>query len=47
MATGVRSRYHLAINQKGFMLRGSPMSPSYSKERAASVVNQLGVGDLN
>jgi hypothetical protein len=29
------------------MLRGSPMSPSYSKERAASVVNQLGVGDLN
>lgn len=47
MATGVRSRYNLAIDSKGFMLRGAPMSPRYIKERAASQVNQLGVGDLN
>lgn len=47
MATGVRSRYNLAIDQKGFMLRGAPTSPRYVKERAPSQVNQLGVGDLN
>lgn len=47
MATGVRSRYHVAINSKGFMLRGAPSQPRYMKERAPSLVNQLGVGDLN
>lgn len=29
------------------MLRGAPTSPRYLKERAPSLVNQLGVGDLN
>ncbi len=47
MATGVRSRYHVAINNKGFMLRGAPTSPRYIKEQAPSLVNQLGVGDLS
>lgn len=47
MATGVRSRYHIAINGKGFMLRGAPTQPQYMKERAPALVNQLGVGDLN
>lgn len=47
MATGVRSTYHVAINNKGFMLRGAPMSPRYLKEQAPSLVNQLGVGDLS
>ena len=47
MATGVRSRYHIAINSKGFMLRGAPATPRYLKERAPSLVNQLGIGDLN
>lgn len=47
MATGVRSRYHVAINAKGFMLRGAPTQPLYHKDRAPSLVNQLGVGDLN
>lgn len=47
MATGVRTRYHVAINNKGFMLRGAPASPRYTKEPAPSLVNQLGVGDLS
>lgn len=47
MATGVRSRYHVAINNKGFMLRGAPTSPRYIKEQAPSLVNQLGVGDIS
>ncbi len=47
MATGVRSKYHVAINNKGFMLRGAPHSPRYIKEQAPALVNQLGVGDLN
>ncbi len=47
MATGVRSRYHVAINGRGFMLRGAPSSPQYLKEKAPSLVNQLGIGDLN
>ena len=47
MATGVRSKYHIAINGKGFMLRGAPTAPRYLKERAPSLVNQLGIGDLN
>lgn len=47
MATGVRSRYHIAINGKGFMLRGAPSSPRYLQERAPTLVNQLGSGDLN
>lgn len=47
MSTGVRDRYNLAIDSKGFMLRGSPSQPRYLKERAPSQINQLGVGDLN
>ncbi len=47
MATGVRDVYHIAINSKGFMLRGAPNAPAYVKEQAPSVVNQLGVGDLD
>lgn len=47
MATGVRSRYHIAINGNGFMLRGAPTQPRYIKEQAPSLVNQLGVGDIS
>lgn len=47
MATGVRSRYHVAIDGKGFMLYGAPMTPRYVKERAPTLVNQLGTGDLD
>lgn len=47
MATGIRQIYHIAINSKGFMLRGAPSQPRYIKEQAPSLINQLGVGDLN
>lgn len=47
MATGVRSRYHIGIDGKGYVLRGTPAAPVYLKERAPSLVSQLGVGDLN
>ncbi len=47
MATGVRQSWHIAINGNGFMLRGAPTQPRYVKEQAPSLINQLGVGDLN
>lgn len=53
MATGVRSRYHVAINGKGFMLRGAPTSPRYVKSRAPSIISlfriqsDAGLVDLN
>lgn len=47
MATGVRSRYHIAINNKGFMLRGAPTQPRYIKETAPSLASQVGSGDLS
>lgn len=37
----------MAINGRGYMLRGAPSSPQYIKDRAPSLVNQLGIGDLN
>lgn len=40
MGNGVRSRYNVAINGKGFMLRGSPQAPQYIKERAPTYANQ-------
>jgi hypothetical protein len=47
MSTGVRSLYHIAINGKGFMLRGAPSQPRYIKETAPALSNQLGTGDLS
>lgn len=44
---GVRQIYHIILAGNGFMLRGAPSSPRYIKEQAPSLVNQLGVGDLN
>ncbi len=32
MASGIRSRYHIGINNKGFMLRGAPDQPAYVKQ---------------
>jgi len=45
--TEVRSKYHISLNNIGFNLRGAPSRPQYIKERAPSLVNQLGLGDLN
>jgi hypothetical protein len=47
MSSGVRSKYNVALNGKGFMLRGAPSTPRYIKERAPSFASQLGSGDLN
>lgn len=47
MPSGVRSRYHIAINGKGFMLRGAPQSPSYIKEDAPTLTAQAGFGDFS
>ncbi len=47
MAVQVRTRYHIGINNKGFMLRGAPATPRYLKEEAPSLINQLGTGDLS
>lgn len=51
--SGVRSRYHIAINQKGFMLRGAPGAPSYVKQDAPTLLalrrtfGQLGIEDFS
>lgn len=37
-SSGVRTRYNLAINGKGFMLRGSPQAPLYIKQDAAGQI---------
>lgn len=47
----MRSRYHLAINARGFMLRGAPQAPAYRKTLAPNLLtriyfNRLGVEDL-
>ena len=36
--SGVRSRYHIAINGNGFMLRGTPENPAYVKQDAPSII---------
>src|SRR3990167_2906038 len=47
MPTGVRSLYHVAINNKGFILRGAPSQPRYIKEVAPALANQVGAGDIS
>lgn len=52
MSTGVRTRYHVGINGKGFMLRGAPMQPRYVKSNAQSLLrsfriqNEAGIVDI-
>lgn len=47
MASGVRSRYNVAINGKGFVLRGSPQSPLYNKAEASFPARLVGVGVIS
>lgn len=53
MATGVRAKYHIAINGNGFMLRGGPQAPVYTKDDAPTIVQNLrfadrfGLGDFS
>jgi len=46
MPSGIRSRYHIAINGRGMILRGAPEQPAYLKEEAPALVNQVGSSDL-
>lgn len=41
MPTGVRTKYHIAINGNGFMLRGAPGAPVYTKDDAPLLVQNL------
>lgn len=43
MATGVRTRYHIALNGKGFMLRGTPQRPAYVKQESPPLINNFRV----
>jgi hypothetical protein len=45
MSTEIRTKYHIGINGKGFMLRGAPTSPRYVKEEAPSTINQINIGN--
>jgi len=46
MGTGVRDKYHVALNGKGYMLRGAPGNPAYSRSILPSQINRLAVSDL-
>jgi hypothetical protein len=46
MATGVREKYHVAINSKGYMLRGAPNKPAYSRRILPSQVSRMAISDL-
>lgn len=41
MATGVRSRYNVAIDGKGYMLRGAPSAPRYVKQDAPTLLGSI------
>ena len=45
MPSGVRTRYHLAINGRGFILRGTPQAPAYIKEFVPTTAGQIAPSD--
>ncbi len=45
-ATGVRDKYHIAVNSKGYMLRGAPDRPAYQKSIVPSQIDRLAISDL-
>lgn len=46
MSTEIRNQYHVAINSVGYMLRGAPNTPSYTRSVVPSNVNRLAISDL-
>lgn len=46
MSSGVRDIYNVAINGKGYILRGSPNSPSYSRSVVRTEIDRLAISDL-
>jgi len=47
MATDIRNKYHIAINTIGYILRGAPNSPAYTRSVIPSQVNRLAISDIN
>lgn len=43
----LKNAYHVAINNIGYMLRGTPQTPSYTRSVVPSQVNRLAISDLN
>jgi len=46
MGTGVKNKYHVAINGSGYILRGAPAKPAYSRSVVPSQVERLAISDL-
>jgi hypothetical protein len=47
MSVGVRDKYHIGINSKGYILRGAPDRPAYKREVLASQVDRLAISDIS
>ncbi len=47
MATGVKDKYNVAINGKGYIFRGSPDKPAYLRDILPSQVDRLAISDLS
>jgi hypothetical protein len=47
MATDIRNKYHIAINTIGYILRGAPNAPAYTRSVIPSQVNRLAISDIN
>ena len=44
--TGVRDKYSIAINGRGYMLRGAPNVPAYRRDEVPTSVGRLAISDL-
>lgn len=46
MSNNIRDKYHIAVNTVGYMLRGAPNTPAYTKSVIPSTVNRLAISDV-
>ena len=44
--TDIRNKYHVALNSVGYMLKGAPGKPAYTRSVVPSQVNRLAISDL-
>ena len=45
MSSGSRTRYNVVLNSRGFMLRGTPQNPAYSKHENAVDLRNVDTND--
>ncbi len=45
MGAGARTRYHVTLNGRGFMLRGAPQNPAYRKSEAGMDLSRVAPND--